>query len=554
MAYIKKQNIKYNADNTKIISGTAAIAESVYDPKKASHNRKVTIESLGKVIYLREDGKEGIFLSPTRGLIIYNSEKNSFSAVERDDPRLDGQVDLFPDPEIHTIIGDAYLFLKYMERIKMLEVLRAVFPKDREYERCLCHILHTILKNGSRKSCDDFTEQSFISHLFSDIPIRSLESDSLYFTMMGKDSVRVSFFRTYVDLMRKKNPRFGKASYVDSTPLPNDIQNLVTNALCSHGVTQTSNQTRMVLVLDEETDLPVWYSLIPGNILDLQTLESIHSDVLETLDVQIRSYVLDAGYLTKKILKRFNLDTELLTDDEGIPYRERILAKMPAKNGFPYRGLYEEYRPFFSNVEYHFDREGHTYFGTRTEVKIFECRINAYVYVDFDNAFDGIRTFRDKYPQEYEAMSLREKDWATYKSGYFVLLANEEDTAENMLNSYYGRTRIEEYFKTIKDFTELLPLRKWNRDTVHGKILNDIISSTIFIQARTLINSKGKAATKLISKTQSLMCTKKRNGDIRVDEPNKQVRDLYEKMGVKIPSHINPESFKKSVIGITSNR
>ncbi|MBR2794012.1 MAG: hypothetical protein IKE16_05130, partial [Solobacterium sp.] len=138
----------------------------------------------------------------------------------------------------------------------MLEVLRTVFPKDKEYERCLCHILHTVLKNGSRKSCDDFVEQSFISYLFSDIPIRSLESDSIYFTMMGKDSVRVSFFRTYVELMRKKNPRFGKASYVDSTPLPNDIQSLVTNALCSHGAAQTSNQTRMVLVLDEETDLP----------------------------------------------------------------------------------------------------------------------------------------------------------------------------------------------------------------------------------------------------------------------------------------------------------
>ena len=185
---------------------------------------------------------------------------------------------------------------------------------------------------------------------------------------------------------------------------------------------------------------------------------------------------------------------------------------------------------------------------------IFGCRINAYVYVDFDNAFDGIRAFRDKYPQEYEEMSLREKDWATYKSGYFVLLANEDDTAENMLNSYYGRTKIEEYFKTMKDFTDLLPLRKWNRETVYGKILNDIISSMIFIQARALINSKGKAATKLISKTQSLMCTKKRNGDIRVEEPNKQVRELYEKMDVKIPSHIHTESFMKNVIGISDNR
>ena len=111
MAYIKKQNIRYNADKTQIISGTAAVAESVYDSTHIGHNRKVTIESLGKVIYLRDDGKEGIFLSATRGLIQYNSETNSFSSVSRDDPRLDGRTDLFPVPEIHTIFGDAYLFL-----------------------------------------------------------------------------------------------------------------------------------------------------------------------------------------------------------------------------------------------------------------------------------------------------------------------------------------------------------------------------------------------------------------------------------------------------------
>ena len=250
MPYIKKQNIRYDK-NKNIISGTAAIVESVYDPSKVGHNSKRAIETFGKVICLSQDCKEGIFLSPTRGLVSYNSATDSFSSVSRDDPRLYGRNDLFPDPEIHTIIGDSYLLLKFMETTGMLGVLRTVFQKDKEYERCLCHVLHTILKNGSRNGCDDFVEQSFLSCLFTDIPIRSLESDTQYFTQTGKDHTRVEFFRTYIEMMRKKHNNFGKASYVDSTPLPNDIQNLVTNALCSHGLTQTSNQTRLVMVLDE---------------------------------------------------------------------------------------------------------------------------------------------------------------------------------------------------------------------------------------------------------------------------------------------------------------
>ena len=550
MPYIKKQNIRYDK-NKNIISGTAAIVESVYDPSKVGHNSKRTIETLGKVICLDQDCKEGIFLSPTRGLVSYNSVTDSFSSVSRDDPRLYGRNDLFPDPEIHTIIGDSYLLLKFMETTGMLGVLRTVFQKDKEYERCLCHVLHTILKNGSRKSCDDFVEQSFLSCLFTDLPIRSLESDTQYFTLMGKDHTRVEFFRTYIEMMRKNHNNFGKASYVDSTPLPNDIQNLVTNALCSHGLTQTSNQTRLVMVLDEETDIPVWYSLIPGNVLDVQTLESIHSDVLETLDVQITSYVLDAGYLTKKIIQRFNLDSELKEDENGELYREKILAKMPAKKGFPYRELYDDFRPYFSSVQHQFDREGHTYFGAVQETLIFGCRMNAYIYLDLDNALNGIREYRNKYPEEYESLTLKEKDWVTYRSGYFVLLSNQEASAQDMLDSYFGRTAIETYFKTLKDFTDLLPIGKWNRETVYGKILNDIISSIIFTKMRKEINSKGKAATKLISKTQALMCTRRPNGDIRVDEPNKQVRELYAKMNVEVPPNIKVKPFMKNVIGIS---
>lgn len=551
MPYIKKQNLKYSTDKTRIISGTAAIVESVYDPQHTGHNRKVTVESLGKAIYLREDGKEGIFLSDTRGLVDYNSTTDSFSAVNRDDPRLQGREDIFPEPEIHTVIGDSYLLLKYMEKTGALGLLRKVFQDSEEYERCLCHVLHTILKNGARKGCDDFVEQSFLSFLFKDISVRSLETDTRYFTMMGKDRVRTAFFKTYIEMMRRKHKRFGKASYVDSTPLPNDIQRLVTDALCSHGLTQTSNQTRMILVLDAETNMPVWYSLIPGNVLDLQTLETIHSDVLETLDVAITGYVLDAGYLTRKIVSRFNLDSDILTDEEGNHYRERLLAKMPAKKGFPYRELYDDWRPFFFNVEYQFDREGHTYFGVRQEIKVFGCRMNAYIYLDTNNAFEGVRGFRDKYPEEYAKMDLRDKDWNTYRSGFFVLLGNETKSAEETLDEYYGRTRIEDYFKTMKDFTDLLPLRKWNRETVHGKILNDVICSIIYMQLRQEINGKGKSASRLISKTQALMCTRKRNGDIRVDEPNKQVRELYEKMGITVPSNIKTASFLKDVIGVS---
>lgn len=59
-------------------------------------------------------------------------------------------------------------------------------------------------------------------------------------------------------------PEFGKGCYADSTPLPNDAKDNPFNALCSHGVGHVAVQTRLVLVLDEVSGLPVWLTLIPA--------------------------------------------------------------------------------------------------------------------------------------------------------------------------------------------------------------------------------------------------------------------------------------------------
>ncbi len=547
MPTIKKQNIRYDSD-FNIISGTAAVIETVYDPHRIGHSRKITRESLGKAIWIDSSGREGIFLSSTRGLVRYNADLDCFYSVPADDPHIASRKDLLPEPEVHTVLGDSFLLLSFMKSTGMLGILHSVFPKNAEYERCLCHILHTVLRNGAHKSCDDFIQQSYVSWLFDDVVIGTLESDSAYFSKMGDDSIRVSFFRQFVQCMRKKNPKFGSACYVDSTPLPNDIQTMVTNAFASHGTAASVCQTRMVLVLDEETNLPVWFSLIPGNVLDLQTLKKMDSDVLETLDVHIDSYVLDAGYLTKSVLSEFNNETKPYTDEAGNEHRRLLLAKMPARQGFPFHELYKVCLPYFHHVKYQFDRAGHTYFAAGMEIKVFDYPINAYVYLDFDNALNGIRRFRDERPDEYQNMSIEEKEWSSYRSGFFILLSNKKEKPEKILDEYFIRADIETYFKTLKDFTQLLPLNKWTLETINGKILNDIISSIAYTSLREMINKKNKAMTKLISKTQALMCTHKHDGNILVDPPSKQVREMYKDVGISVPSYIHTEKYKKETL------
>ena len=537
MPHIKKQKLVYNDDGS-IRSGSAAVVETVYDSKRKGKCTHPVREKLGKILYLSEDSRSGIFLSPDRGLVEYDADLDSFKEIDRNDPRLAGH-DLFPEPVVHTVFGDSYLLFCFLEKCGIISILRNTFGKNEDYERVLCHILHSILKNGSRISCDDFLEKSFASYVLNDIPVGTLGSDTGYFRMMGDDHTRLSFFRDFVKQMRKEHPSFGKGCYVDSTPLPNDIRNNPFNALCSHGVASTSIQTRLALVLDIETGLPVWYQILPGNVLDFNTIMTVMSDVAESLDIRIDEVVLDAGYVSRELLEEFNTDVE-----PG----KKIIARMPNKKGYPYMSLYTSVRKLLFNAKYEMIRQGHTYFGIRKETEVFGYTEYAYVYVDRDNALDGCRDFRLKNEKLYEGLSMKDKNWYSVKFGFFILISNKKMEPDKMLDEYFGRTNIETVFKTSKEYLDLLPLSKWTDQTVRGKILSDIISTIVFLQLRKQLAKPGVSTTKLIGRTQSLMCTRKGKEMVMVETPNKQVKEFYSDLQVKIPSSFRLNQFKAEML------
>ncbi|MGN1382336.1 MAG: hypothetical protein ACI4W2_05895, partial [Eubacterium sp.] len=326
MAFIKSQKI-IRDKRGNISGGSAAIVDTQYGDFGSYHAKHTVRERLGKIIWLSTDRKCGIFLSPTRGLVEYDAAKDVFSSVEKADPRLNG-TDIFPETRVHTVFGDTFMLLKFLEKSGLLSVLQTVFHKKDDYERVLCHILHGVLKDGSKISCDNFISKSFASYVLSDVPAVSLHCDTRFFTLMGRDSTRLAFFQAFVKMMQTTEPAFGKGCYVDSTPLPNDIDDNPFNALSCHGVGSSDVMTRLVLVLDELSGLPVWYDIIPGNVLDVNTIMNVVNDVADSLGIIIDSLVLDAGYVSKALVSAFHIGTE-----------KTFIGRMPARRGYPYKEL-----------------------------------------------------------------------------------------------------------------------------------------------------------------------------------------------------------------------
>jgi len=167
MAFIRVQNLEYDS-NGVITRGTASIIDTIYVPGEKYHSRQQTRERLGKVIFLADDKKSGLFMSPTRGFVEYNSQTDTFVPVERDDARIEKQPEFFPQTEIHTVFGDSYLLLMFLEKAGLMSILREAFPKDSDYERVLAHVVHGIMRNGSRITCDNFIDKSFASYVLDD--------------------------------------------------------------------------------------------------------------------------------------------------------------------------------------------------------------------------------------------------------------------------------------------------------------------------------------------------------------------------------------------------
>lgn len=542
MAFIRFQNIKRDGEG-HITSGSASIVDVEYKGEAKNgpkgHSKQVIREKLGRPIFISDDRKSGIFLSPVRGVVSYDVVTDTFGEVEEDDPRI-VDAGLFPTPAVHTEFGDGYVFLHFLESTGLGKVLRHVFQKEADYQRVFAHIYHTVMKNSERVRCDVFLERSFIQHLVPKVPTSCLKSDTAYYAMMGADRIKMEFFKAYVKFMRKAFPGFGKACYVDSTPLPNDMDDNPFDAFTNHGTGSSENQMRMAVVLDSKIGLPVWFDIYSGNVLDLSTLSEITADIQTNLGIRITEYVLDAGYASKELIQSFPTTVEgeesdpADTDDDV----RNIVVRMPARRGYPYKTLYHQCKPLMGNGKYDFVRDKHAYFGVRKRVKVFEKEVYAYVYVDYDNALRGHRRFMSEHPSEFEAMTDKDKTWHRYKEGYFILLSSIAEEPSAMLERYFGRTRIECIFKTAKEYLEILPLNKWTVDTVKGKILNDVISLILYLGMRRALNGSGYSVPEVISRCRSLKCMMTPDGVISVEVPNKQVKRIYSLFHITVPPRV----------------
>lgn len=88
---------------------------TVYDNSRQHKSKQVVVEKLGKVLWLGDSDRSGIFLNPQRGLFFYDSHTGNFMPVSADDPRLPHSVEV--TPERHVVFGTVDMFLHFLKNL-----------------------------------------------------------------------------------------------------------------------------------------------------------------------------------------------------------------------------------------------------------------------------------------------------------------------------------------------------------------------------------------------------------------------------------------------------
>lgn len=114
--------------------------------------------------------------------------------------------------------------------------------------------------------------------------------------LLGDEALQRSFFSKYLTYISSK---IHGSVLIDSTGLPNDIR-FPLSAINNHnGV--ISNESKLILAIEIESKLPIYFRYVAGNILDVTTLQTTIVDMKE-FGISVNHAIVDAGYYSEKNL------------------------------------------------------------------------------------------------------------------------------------------------------------------------------------------------------------------------------------------------------------
>lgn len=485
----------------------------VYTPRKVKGKKVNDPQYIGRVI----DKEKGIFRNREQGYFTFSLEKG-FGNVSADDELVITK-SLPKEEKLILDFGDIYCLHTALSGWDIYKPISAILPNDSD--TLLSLLGFKLLSHMSNKHAKDWWEGSYAQILYPNAKLRS-QRISEFYQKLGDEVVHRKFFNEYLSVICQ-NRRTG--ALIDSTGLPNDIHFPLTAISTQGGV--TSNETKLLYVVDRKTELPLFFRYNAGNIVDVTTLRSTIAE-LEAMGVDIEHAIVDAGYYSDDNIRDLYDETE---HGQRIPFLTRLKS-----NRKLYKDLVNEHVDDLSKSKYMIMQRNRLMSVKRVEVDLFDHTGYAYVAIDHDRRKEEVHKYAKEAIQNKD-ISHEEMDEAIKRKGLFILISSERIEENEILPLYYTRQTIEQVFDICKNNADLLPLRVHNEDTFRGHLLLSFIVTVIYLKLNQMLDQSDFYAQNALFILRNQKC-KVYDDRIIPKEPTKKMNDIYKLLHIKSPIYI----------------
>jgi hypothetical protein len=460
---------------------------------------------LGRVV----DLEKGIFRSKARGVFTYTLE-HGFSYPEKN-----------PELAVSAAIARGSLSLGHVYCTNALldrTGLKKLFLETDESspDTLFALIMHRLLDCYADSHANAFLEQTYACILYPKADL-SPQAISRYLAKLGIEAIRRDFLRRYIAMMYPQENPVG--ILIDSTGLPNEMQ-MTMNAVINHG-NGPIKETRLIYVVDKESFSPIYYRAIPGDVVDIATLQGTIRE-LKALNVNIRCSVLDAWYNSESDLEDlFSLEIDFMTrliSNRGL-YKE-LLAKNCDAVMHPSNRLVYNQRLIYM---------------TMNKVKLPNNRdAFAYIGVDFAKKCEKVTNISLTENQD-KPMTDEEFDEKTKTAGMFVMISSLEMDKADVLPFCYSRQTIEEIFDVGKNYARLLPLGSHSRETFNGHLLLSFMTTIVYLKLQRIFHKKKFNPIDFITELRGVTCGVYED-HLHVYEPTAKQKEILKILKMEIPT------------------
>ena len=429
---------------------------------------------LGKVV----DKEKLIFFTKEEGFYRFDPDSQekvsiSDSEVPPKAPLLDKRL---KERNVIVTFGGSYFLHELLSGIGYDQVLDSITLKKPDTMYALLH--YYVLTDMADCNAFKWYQNSYARFLYPQANLSSQRISDFYVTF-GSNNNRRDFFKGHIRYLKDvTNDEY--AILVDSTGCQNACHIPITKI--SRHNNEINNEFRVVLVVQRLTGLPVYYEIIPGNVVDSSTISRILR-LMSRYGFKITQVFGDAAYSCpaniekvifcgKDLVMRLNPTYDLYASTLNDHIDELTLSTFDVEHDIAYRNRVVRIIKVRTKI------------GTDKDSK----DVMGYVYLCRDH--QAYHSKSDHYMTHHsqEAGSAEVIVKTCEKYGVFAIITSKEYDEKDVIAVYYLRQAIEQFFDFAKNYGKMMPVRNHNLETINGHMLMSFITTFLAVAIKNRMN------------------------------------------------------------------